>query len=74
MELLIKKCVYDEQVTKVCTIQTIDASDLGKKAEQNTKIAEIKKKMIIIPDHDNYSSTPDCNKLTKENFSKTLKQ
>ena len=30
--------------------------------------------MIIIPDHDNYSSTPDCNKLTKENFSKTLKQ
>lgn len=56
---------------KVSTIQTIDTSDLGKKAEQNTKIAEIKKK---IPDHDNYSSTPDCNKLTKQNFSKILKQ
>ena len=52
-------------------IHTIDTSDLVLKADYNTKIEEIKKK---IPDHDKYITTPEFNKLTKENFAKRLKQ
>ena len=42
-----------------------------KKADCNTKIVEIEKK---IPDHDKYVTTPKFNKLTKGNFAKRLKQ
>ena len=36
-----------------------------KKADQNTKVAEIEKK---IPDHDKYITTPKFDKLTKGNI------
>ena len=48
-------------------MQTTDMSDLVKKGEYNTKIAEIEKK-ILDHDHDKYATTQQFNKLTKENF------
>ena len=37
----------------------------------NTKISEVENK---IPNHDKYSTTPEFNKLTAENFTARLKQ
>ena len=50
-------------------MQTTDMSDLVKKGQYNTKIAEIEKK-ILDHDHDKYATTQQFNKLTKENFLK----
>ena len=51
-----------DELRKKDAMQTIDASDLGKKADYGTKIVGIEKK---IPDHDKYITTPKVNKLTK---------
>ena len=69
----VKKNVYDKVVTlvkKVSAIQTTDNSNLVEKADYNTEIDEISKK---IPNHDKYFTTPDFNKLTSENFAARLK-
>ena len=58
-------------VKKDNSVQTNDTSDLVKKADYNTKIDEVEKK---IPNHDKYITTQEFNKLTTENFSERLKQ
>ena len=55
--------MYDKFVKKVDAIKTNDASDLVKKADYDTKIDEIKRK---IHDHDKYVTTTEINKLRKE--------
>ena len=52
-------------------IQTIDTSHLVLKHDYNTEVAEIERKTF---DHDKYITTPEFNKLTKENFDERLKQ
>ena len=68
---VIKKTVYAELVIKVNAIQTIDTSDLVKKVQCSTKIHKIENK---IPNQDKYVTTPELNKLTKENSTERLKQ
>ena len=51
-------------------IQTVDASNLVKKANYSTKISEIKKN----PDHSNYITTTEFNKLTAKSFAARLKE
>ena len=68
---LLKKSVYDEFVKKVNAIQAIDTSDLVKKADNNTRIEDIEKKII---NHDKYITKNEFNKLTKKNFIERLKQ
>ena len=63
------KAVYDHLVT---TVNAINTSELVLKTDCNTKIKEIEAK--IPPDHDKYITTPEFNKLTKENFDERLKQ
>ena len=61
---VVKITVYDQLVKNVIAIQTIDASDLVRITECNTKINDIEKK---INDHDHsnkYITTQDFNKLT----------
>ena len=48
---VVKKTLFDELVKKVNAIKTFDASDLVKKADYNTRIENIEKK---IPDDDTY--------------------
>ena len=48
-------------------------SSLVKKADYNTKISEIEKKLAD-HNHDTYITTPEFNKLTAENFAVRLKQ
>ena len=55
-----KKIAYYELVKKVNAIQPTCVSKLVKKADYNTKIVEIEKKIL---DHDNYITTEDFNKL-----------
>ena len=64
---MLLKTVYDHLVTKVNAINT---SELVLKTDYNTKIKEIEAK---IPDHDKYITTPEFNKLTKENFDERLR-
>ena len=47
--------------------------NLVKKTDYNTKINEIEQK-ITDHNHDKYITTPECNKLTSENFAARLKQ
>ena len=54
-------------VKKVNVIQTTDTSNLVKKADYDTKIYEIEKK-ILDRDHNKYITTQEFNKLTSENF------
>ena len=66
-----KKIAYYELVKKVNAIQSTCVSKLVKKADCDTKIVEIEKKIL---DHDNYITTEDFNKLTYKNFGERLKQ
>ena len=50
-----------------------NVSNLIKKTDYNTKINEVKEK-ISDHDHDKYSTTPEFNKLTVENFAARLAQ
>ena len=52
-------------------IQTIDTSDLVKKANYNTKIEDIIKK---ISNHGKYITTNEFHKLTRENFAERPNQ
>ena len=63
--------MYDELVKKFNAIQTNDTSSLVKKADYNTKIDEIEKKM---PNQDKYITTQKLNNLTPENVAARLKQ
>ena len=58
-------------IKKVNAIQTIDTSNLVKKAECKTKIDEIKNR---IPNHDEYITTQEFNKLMTKNFGTRLKK
>ena len=48
--------------------------NLVRKADCNTKISEIKNKIITDHDHDKYIDNQEFNTLTSENFTATLKQ
>ena len=50
-----------------------DVRSLVKKADYDTKISGIEKK-ITNHDHDKYITTPEFNKLTTENFAARLAQ
>ena len=63
--------MYDELVKKVNAIQAIDTSDLVKKADYNTKIGDIEKR---VPDHYKYITTNDFNKSQGAIFDERLKQ
>ena len=56
---------------KVNAIQAIDTSDLVKKADYNTKIGDIEKR---VPDHYKYITTNDFNKFQGAIFDERLKQ
>ena len=68
---VVKKKVYDKLVIKAHAIQTIDTSNLVKKADYNIKIAEIGK---TTPDlnHHKYITTQEFNKLTADTFASRL--
>ena len=44
---VVKKTACDKLVKKVNAIQTIDTSDLSQKADYDTNIGEIEKKILI---------------------------
>ena len=52
-------------------MQTSDTNNLVKKADYNTNIAEIEKK-ILDHDHSKYITTQEFNKLTADNFAARL--
>ena len=60
-------------VKKVNPIDTIDTSNLVKKADYDTKIGEIENE-ILDQDHDKSTTTQEFNKPTVENFATRLKQ
>ena len=70
---VVKKTVFDELVKKVNATQTTDSSNLVKKADYDTKLAETQKK-IIDCDHDKYITTQEFNKLTVDKFCVGLKE
>ena len=70
---VVKKTAYDELVNKGNSIQTIDTINLNKKADYNTKIAAIEKK-ILNYDHSKCISTQELNKLSADNFLARLAQ
>ena len=45
---VVKKVVYDELFKKFNAIQTTDAGDSIKKADYNTKVDEIEKKLLTM--------------------------
>ena len=59
-----------KRTEKINATQTIDTSDLVKKADYDTKIVENKKK---IPDHDKYNTTNDLNTFLGVMFDGRLK-
>ena len=63
---VVKKTIYDELDEKVNAIQTSNVSMLVKRADYNTTIAQIEKK-IIDRDHGKYIATQEFNKLTADN-------
>ena len=67
----VENTAYNELVRKVNAIQTIDTSNLVKKADDKTKIVESETK---IPDHDKYITTTEFDKLMKNNLARRLKQ
>ena len=68
-----KKTDNDELVKKVSNIKTTDTSDLVRKADYNTKISNIEKK-ILDHNHDKYITTQEFNELTLENSAAKLAQ
>ena len=70
---VVNKTEYCEFVKKVNNINTADTSDLVKKADYNTKINETEIK-VTDHDHDNYITTQEFNKLTRDNFTARFAQ
>ena len=66
---VLKEVVYDELVKKVNDTQINDTSNLVKKSDYITKIDEFEK---AIPDHDQYITTQEFNKVTLEKAEKKL--
>ena len=69
---VVTRTEYDELVKMVIVFKTTDTSNLVKKADCDTKIGEIEKK-ILDPEHDKYITTQECNKLTADNLAARLK-
>ena len=74
MKLLKRLYRYDgvNQLKKVNAIQTTDTNNLVKRADYNTNLLKLKKKL----DHDHhnkYITTQEFNRLTSENFTARLK-
>ena len=69
---VIKKNVYNELVKNINAIKTVDISDLVKKADYDTKVEEIEKKL----DHKNDKciTTQEFNNLMADNFAARSKQ
>ena len=68
---LLKRLEYNGVIKKVNAIQITDTSHLVKKADYNTKIDEIEKKL---PERGKYITTQEFNKLTSETFAARLAQ
>ena len=71
---VVKKTEYDKLVKKVNAIQSNDASNLVEKADCNTKINEIEKKITDHNHSSNYITTQKFNRLTSANFATRLTQ
>ena len=56
----VKKTKFDEMLKKVNDIKTTHTSDLVKKAEYDTKITELEKK-VLDHNHDKHSTTQEFN-------------
>ena len=65
--------VYYKLVKKVHAIQTIDTTNLVEKADHNTKVGGIEKK-ILHHYYDKYITTRESNKLKADNFAVRLAQ
>ena len=65
----VENTVQDEFARTVTAIQTNDSSNLVKKTDYDTKIDEIKKKILS-----HHFTTPEFNMLTTENVAVKLKQ
>ena len=70
---VVKQTVYNELVSKINVIQTTDNNNLVKKANYNTEIDEVEKK-ILAHNHCKYITAQEFNNLTAENFTARLKQ
>ena len=70
---VVKRIEHGELVKKVDNIKTTDTSDLVKKAEYDTKIGKIEKK-ILDHNHDKYVTTLKFNKLMLDNLPARLNQ
>ena len=66
--------MYDEFVKNVSVTKTTDTSDLVKKADYDTKIGKIEKRITDHYHSNKYVTTEEFNKLTAENFAARLKQ
>ena len=71
---VIQKTVYEELIKKVNSIQTTDTNSLVKKADYNTKIAEIEKNILYYDHNNKYITTQQFDRLSAENFTARLKQ
>ena len=63
----VNKDMYDKIVKKVNVIQAVDANNLVKKTDYETKISEIEKK-ILGHDYPKYIITQEFNNSTVDNF------
>ena len=70
---VVKRIEHGELVKKVDNIKTTDTSDLVKKAEYDTKIGKIEKK-IVDHNHDKYVTTLKFNNLMLDNLGARLNQ
>ena len=68
---VVKKTVYNELFKKGNAIQVVNAGNLVKKADYNTKIAEIEKK-ILDHDHSKYMTTQEFNLIFYSYYSNDI--
>ena len=66
--------MYDELFIKGKAIKSADTSDLVKKTDYNTKLAEIEKKIRNHYNNNKYITTQEFNRLTAEYFAARLNQ
>ena len=70
---LVKKTKFNELVKKFNNINTTNTSDLVEKADYNTEINKIEKK-ISYHNHDKDITTQEFDNLTSDNFTARLEQ
>ena len=68
--MIFRKTQCDELVKNLNAIQTIETSNLVKKANYSTKLTKFKK----TTDHEKFIANLEFNKLTAENSTARLKQ